>query len=324
MAAILCKGLGALCNGCTKICTVPCEICCKSTGSLCSNPFCLYDAATLVCNIPPIALSAAAVGETYGGCRTSLWLLVNMILCAINIWAAMYVAVKYREPKGELRGFRRAKHILCYDPAIAVYILILIGFFVWLCVGISWNFSNQLDLDDDFDCADATMGFVGTSIVLGFSFLGLGFLALCISLCLSCFMEGPVGGDDIVYEVPPIHTKQNNTSKPTNPKPYYVDEDPEVNYYSTKPTTAIPVNNAQEPVFATVVEPSAPPMPAQNDDLDAEAKAAATGTKIGGKIGKLVNANDKTKVRLETTAAQASVAANKGFKAMKKMAGFHR
>ena len=45
---------------------------------------------------------------------------------------------------------------------------------------------------------------------------------------------------------------------------------------------------------------------------------------IGAKLGNMVNATDKTKVKLESTAAKASVAANKGFKALKQMTGITR
>ena len=325
MAAVLCKGLGKLCSGCTKICTIPCGICCDTLGSLCSNPFCLYVAVTLAFNVPPIALGITAVGQAFGECQASLWLLVDVILCAINIWAAIYVAAKYREPSGEQRGFNRAKQILCYDPSIAVYILVLCGFFIWLCVGVSWIFGGQLY---GVDCVEGVKHLMSTSIGLGFSFFGVGFLALCISLMLSCCMDQRPGGSNTVYEIPPTHTNQHNTNKPqANPEaaahPYSQNRDSENNYPS-KSATAVPVSNEQEPVYATVVEPSAPPMSAQNDELDGEAKAVASGVKFGGKIGKLVNADDKTKVKLESTAAKANVAANKGIQAMKKMAGISR
>lgn len=61
-----------------------------------------------------------------------------------------------------------------------------------------------------------------------------------------------------------------------------------------------------------------------NNDLDREAKAAANGMKIGGKLSKLVNADEKTKVRIESTAAKAGVAASKGLSAVKKMAGLKK
>ena len=85
-----------------------------------------------------------------------------------------------------------------------------------------------------------------------------------------------------------------------------------------------------EQIFATATivddpETSAPPAAGAchytNTSLDDEAKAAASGVKFGGKLGNVFKVNDETKVKLENTGAKASVAANKGIKAFKKMAG---
>jgi len=93
-------------------------------------------------------------------------------------------------------------------------------------------------------------------------------------------------------------------------------------------SNAFPVQ--AEPIYATATvvddpEPSAPPAAGAchntNTSLDDEAKAAASGVKFGGKLGNVFKVNDETKVKLENTGAKASVAANKGIKAFKKMAG---
>jgi hypothetical protein len=286
-------------------------------GSLCSNPFCLYVTATLAFNIPPIVMTGGVALEGLDGCKSSFWLIGDAILCAINIWAAFYTAMKYRQPSGESRGFARAKEILCYDPAIAIYIIFLVGFFVWLCVGTSWVFGGSL-----FDCSDFEANVMDTAIALGFSFFGIGFMALCIALILSCCMDPGSDTSNTIYEVPPTQTNPQTEMGTTDQQNQYEQkQDVENNYPSA---TAVPHTNAQEPIYATVVEPSAPPMPAYDDGADGEAKAAASGAKIGAKLGNMVNATDKTKVKLESTAAKASVAANKGFKALKQMTGITR
>ena len=93
-------------------------------------------------------------------------------------------------------------------------------------------------------------------------------------------------------------------------------------------SNAFPVQAEPIYVTATVVddpEPSAPPAAGadsnRNTSLDDEAKAAASGVKIGGKVSNVFNVNDRTKAKLENAGANASVAANKGIKAFKKMAG---
>ena len=75
----------------------------------------------------------------------------------------------------------------------------------------------------------------------------------------------------------------------------------------------------QEPVTATVVTPSAPPL-----DEHAEASAAASGSKMGSKIGKLFGASDETKAKLETSGAKASVAMNKGLKKAQNLMGMKK
>ena len=394
MAAILCKGLGNICNGCCKLCILPCKLLGVTVDAMCSNPFCLYVTATLGFNIPPIFLALSVVLQDPaligGRCKASLWLVVNVALCVTHIVAGIYIAVKYKEPAepGQPKGFDRAKRILCYDPWIAVYLLVYGFFFIWLCVGSSWKVSMWMDMNEDEIngvCVEGGSRMLGASVGIGFAYIGVGACALCMSLCcIGCgCMPGSDQNDDTVYQIPsangngngngngnssgnapPVtapqndnkasglngifaplfggtkHNNNNNNSSnsnsnqtnyaataaaaatpvpPTSAPPKY---DVESNY----PATAVHVsNNAQEPVYATVVEPSAPPMPNNvNNDLDREAKAAANGTKIGGKLSKLVNADEKTKVRIESTAAKAGVAASKGLSAVKKMAGLKK
>lgn len=324
MAAIICKAFGDFCTGCTKICTLPCTLCCDTTANLCSNPFCLYVAVALGFNIPPIAMGIFAVAPAFSGCKASLWLLVDLIMCGVNIAAAIYVAAKYRQQNGESRGFDRAKDILCYDPAIAIYILVLIGYFAWLCVGLSWIASGQMY--DGGMCADGVANLINSSIGLGFSFFGFGCMALFISLCCSCCMDGS-GADDTIYQMPPNTNQQSNNqgtsamfTKPSAPPAQDVENNTK---YPT--ATAVPADiNGSVPLTARVVEPSAPTREGDNFSLDKEAEAAASGAKIGIKLGTFVRADEQTKAKLQYAGAKANVAANKGLAAVKKMAGMSR
>lgn len=238
------------------------------------------------------------------------------------------MAIKYRTrndgSQSNSNGFNRARDILCYDPAVAIYILVLIGFFIWLCVGVSWTGSL---LDGSGNCRDSVPGIVKRCIGLGFAFFGAGFFALCISLCCSCCMFDSSENDNTMYQMP-LGTANNQqgrqmpSSKSSKPNGYQnaANDDVESNAF---PVQAEPIY-----VTATVVddpEPSAPPAAGadsnRNTSLDDEAKAAASGVKIGGKVSNVFNVNDRTKAKLENAGANASVAANKGIKAFKKMAG---
>lgn len=432
MAAILCKTFGDCCGGCCKILCSPFRLCCDATLSLCSNPFCLYVTTAVGFNVPPIAIGAAYLFQNFMmSCMGSMWLLVDLIFCILNIAAAFYMATRYRDPTssgigggGTRRGggFERAREILCYDPVIAIYIIVLVVFFIWLCVGVSWRFSGNLVSSTGEEqgmvmgsaggssdgCSEDVVSLVSTCIGLGFAFLGVGFIALFISVCCSCCC--PCMDYDDKGEASDQHNNNNaHTSSHNQPaastattnggsnkmtwfpfgshghastyqRPssnsytsnhHHQNHDVENGKHNTSantdtviaPVTAIPVydhgtsasssihptppqpaqQENQNVYHATVistnnpnttVEPSAPPLSSSSttnhynnnpssmdDDDDDEAKAAASGVKFGGQIGKLFHANEKTKVKLETVGAKASVAANKGIQQIKKMTG---
>lgn len=77
----------------------------------------------------------------------------------------------------------RVKEVLCYDPFVAGYILILIGFFIWLTNGTSRLAESHDEYGDA--CSDVLRGHVKSSIYLGFVFLTLGGVALGLSLICS-------------------------------------------------------------------------------------------------------------------------------------------
>ena len=102
MAAVLCNGISNLCNGSCEIlgsnCTVPCKACgvvCEGVSKALRSPFCVYLSVTIGLNIPPVIFAVEAFAIHDGGCNTALiWLVVNAILCAVNIAAAIYISSK--------------------------------------------------------------------------------------------------------------------------------------------------------------------------------------------------------------------------------------
>lgn len=368
MAAVLCKGCAAACEGLCKLMTIPCKICGECCGlltegiaQLCTNPFCLFVAVSLAINIPSIVAGLNLL-RFYGiGCMASTWQIGNVAFCSINIIAAFYIAMRFNHLKNNPRdsssgtntqssGMRKVSDILCYDPIVAIYILVLIGFFIWLGIGVSWRASGQMWCGDD-----AGIDLINTSFACGYSFFGTGFFALCFSICCSCCCndDGSRGhGTNPYYSQqpqrqygstptnrPPPHQRppSNNYSGSNHSNQYPKHND--VEHATAEPVTATPVysqNQQQAPIKATVVNdtpaPSAPPASAQassNENnsglsIDQEAEAVAKGSAFGAKIGKLFNASDTTKSKLETAGAKANLAVNQSLTKAQQMMGFKK
>jgi len=215
-----------MCSGCGKVCVFPCrvisEVCgkgCDAVGKICSGPFCIYTISALALNIPPIIAGMKGIPYLADGCKGSRWLLVDMCLCGINIAAAWYITVKLQNREDpQLQGkdttLSRATHILCYDPAIAIYILFLIGFFCCLCVGISWKESGKIYEGCDNDNYNIQKP-VATAIGCGFAFLTVGFMTLSCSLCIAgC--DGKRYDSNSVYHVMNDHSTQEAPTQQNN------------------------------------------------------------------------------------------------------------
>jgi hypothetical protein len=212
MAAILCKGCNEICTGacevCGTVCTAPCklcgegcQVCCASLGGLCASPFSIYVTVAAVFNLP-----AAWIGFTHVDltCHGSKWLFVNSLFCIINVIAAIYMAlqVNKQQPQGDTdfdkpstssqsTTFQRASHLLCYDPWMALYILCLMGFFLWLWMGGIWSFSGKVH---EGSCSeeDNLQGRIVTALGFSWAFLFLGVGALAIGLlCAYCAKDDP-------------------------------------------------------------------------------------------------------------------------------------
>merc|ERR1712194_25693 len=170
-------------------------------------PFCLYLSVALGLNLPPVVFTGKALVARNGGEGCSNWLILNAILCLINMAAALYISAKISyntedenaapfinasvmnheatsktpEPEKTLRqtvlestltetrsrSTSRVKEILCYDPFVAVYIIIGLFYMVWQTVGIA-----RVDCDE-----------VLPSLVCGFLFISLGGMTFACSLC---------------------------------------------------------------------------------------------------------------------------------------------
>lgn len=211
MAAVLCSGIGSLFGGCCeafgKVVTLPfraCGFACNTFGDLVTSPFFPYLALTFGLNIPGFYFGFVSIPSD---CRElSSWLLANGILCLIHMVASMYIVNKIRAtnsslddkivdseagvtnysnfivPKeneqGAANSFSRIKHVLCYDTTMAVYIVIFIGWVVWLATGVA----KRLGADEGGNCDSDIQG-MNVAISCGYMYLSMVFVAFGCSLC---------------------------------------------------------------------------------------------------------------------------------------------
>jgi hypothetical protein len=203
MAAVLCKTIGELCSAAGQVVCLPCKACnvgCESLGQVFLSPFFPYLAVTLGLNMPALVYGIRSLGVA---CPSlSSWLMANGLLCLIHMIAAFYIVHKIREsaptnnnnstpsnnveegtpyqnftvPKenehGAENSFARIKHVLCYDKTMAVYIIVFIGWMIWLCMG----------LGREGDCPQLRH-YMNVSIGCGYLYTSLVGVAFACSLC---------------------------------------------------------------------------------------------------------------------------------------------
>jgi len=316
MAAIIGDGLSKLCSTCGKLCSLPCrivsDVCgvtCRGISDVCSvtcgSPFCPFIVSAVFLNIPPIV---AGVTNADYDCKGSLWLLVNLCFSAVNIGFAFYMAIKLQnQDDAELQdnktALSRATHVLCYDPVTAVYIIIFTAFFSWLCVGINWQASGKIY---GGDCDENINKPISTAIGCGFSFVFVGSMTLCCSLCIAGFDRRRYGNDDNVYQL------TNDTSVQQETSTQVPIATPVIN--TTKPSSGD--YGSTTPVSAEVLQPSAPLQPSK-DSVLGDGKAKLLGSKVGGKIGKLFSVENKKQAALEKTGGKAGAAVGNSITAVK-------
>ena len=73
-------------------------------------------------------------------------------------------------------GRQRVKKVLCYDPVVAIYLLVVVGWLVWLCYGLV----HLIDNDDNDAEACATDSPIIASISCGLTY------AMCVCCTISC------------------------------------------------------------------------------------------------------------------------------------------
>jgi len=206
-------------------------ILCQSISSLCDRPFCPFVTVVTVINIVPAITGfvAATVSEDdKGGCRDQTWLLINACLCGTNIAAAWYLSQKiarsspYDDPnlRDKHTASSRVAHLLCYDPWVAAYIIVLFGFFLWQSLGFTWMIA-------DSSCSKSVRQSMLSALLFGWAFISLGTCSFICSLCCSSCdtrrygeEQWPVTLGTSVSNGNPLLPEDRQQNSPVNPDSY--------------------------------------------------------------------------------------------------------
>ena len=199
-----------VCQGLEKVACLPCRACgmtCHAVCDVLSSPFFLYLAVALGFNLPPIVFAfqaraqwdAAGGGDDEGGgggddaCgEGTRWLIVNSMLCVANIAAAIYIVWTIQNSREEAvlsnyvemdgvkstkeNSMKRVTHVLCYDPWVALYIVVGVMFVIWQSMGIGKSVAMG-------DACDGLRPKLFNSILCGYLFLSLMAASFLISVC---------------------------------------------------------------------------------------------------------------------------------------------
>ena len=219
MAAILCKTIGELCDSFGKVLCLPCKALgfgCDVISEVIKSPFFPYLATTFALNVPPVVY---AINSFNANCPDlAQWILINGGLCLGHLIASIYIVRKIQEshddvindpndssqindaekggnyyhlnnfsmPKENEYGARnscaRIKYVLCYDKAMAIYIIVAVFWACWQCVGVSKWVENGINGDYNEDCYEVAR-YIGISISLGYAYMCMVFCAFLCSLC---------------------------------------------------------------------------------------------------------------------------------------------
>ena len=236
-------------------------IVCRNVSDLCQNPFCLVVTATSFINIAPIVVGLQSL-STSASCKGSLFCTVSMLFAMVHIGASFYVASMIsnrnsRRLAGQSTAASRFTWLLCHDPWVAAYIIVLILFFAWLWVGLTWRLDDEVH--DGNYCPNHVGSWVNTCIACGFSFFTALFWSLVASFCVACCC------DSKDYSAPYPHTEQHHQvgggGGGSGGAYVQYEETPSSKYGSTGGSAAAAGAAAGA---AAVAAPSAPPLEASN------------------------------------------------------------
>ena len=202
MAAVLCKPIAScfefICTAPCKLCTGGCNLCSDGLVGLCTNPLSAFVVVTFLVQIPLAVAAALEIGGI-GNCKGSQWLVGMLAVAIAHMITSVYMAARVANRTDEaLRdrhtAWERISYLLCHDPWIAFYLLIVIFYVVWLFVGAIWS------LNGSFDEGDCDLnGRVSIVMGLGWFYLFAGPSVLSCNMCCACCDKGDYAGDDAAF-----------------------------------------------------------------------------------------------------------------------------
>lgn len=298
MAAILCKPIGACCEflftAPCKACSGCCSLCSDGISAFCQNPLAAFVFVTCAFQIPLGIIAGLQLPGLFDGCKGSQWL-VGMLGCAIaHIFTSFYMASRVVSKTDEaLRdkhtSWERIKYLLCHDCWMAIYLLIVAFYGVWLVIGSTWVLADSFA-----DCQDAVGASAFTVLSIGWSYLFIGPAVLTCNLCCACCDNHDYAGNDADFAAAEAQKKAKKkqsataSNNNTSGEAYDVESPPEPVYYTSE---GVPIhNNANEPVVVEAeviidgddLPPPMKPPPAKKANTKAE-KAMAMGEKAAAK-----------------------------------------
>jgi hypothetical protein len=87
-------------------------------------------------------------------------------------------AEHHTDREGGANSFQRIKHVLCYDKGMAVYIIVIIIWLVWMSMGIG---RRVLADGNDAEC-DTLINYMNVTIICGYMWMMVVAFAFCCSM----------------------------------------------------------------------------------------------------------------------------------------------
>jgi len=313
MAAILCKPITAcfefiftapckICAGgcklCNDVCSGGCKLCSDGISGLCKNPLSAFLLTTWFTQVLTVVVCCIEIPNMLKGCKGGFWLLAMLVTAIVHIAASTYMANRVGNQTDEaLRdrhsAWERISYLLCHDPWIALYILVVCFWVALLCLGSYWRLEESCEGDMDRD--------VSAALALGWFYFVVGPMVLSCNLCCACCDNNDYAADDAAFAAQEAEkeSKKQKRQSSNNNSNYNSSDDIEMQESRTKnPSpqprtysmdgTPIPDDQNANVVEADVIgeaDALPPPVPPPKNNLDA--KAANAGKFVGGFLNKM-------------------------------------
>jgi len=327
MAAILCKPISAciefICTAPCKICSGGCRLCSDGLSGLCTNPLAAFVVVTFLTQVPLAVAAALELGGLINGCKGSMWLTGMLVVAILHMVTCVYLANRVTNSTDEaLRdrhtSWQRISYLLCHDPWIALYILVVCFFIGWLIIGSSWTLNDSIH--NSSSCGSNMDDRVAIVLGLGWFYLFLGPSVLSCNLCCVCCDKTDYAADDAEFaaketEKEAKKQKRHSSGRNSSAAGNYTSADietpnapPPMPQKTASPPrtysldgTPVPDDGNVDVVEAEVVidgDSYPPPIPPPKDNFNAQAAKAqaaaekavkSVNSKVGGWLNKKKN-----------------------------------